>query len=190
VTEFSKIPHPERKHLPAYNCPARIRVFHGLRLETENVTVYRQATLPPPFGRKSVPSPSACKSCIKVTEGNLDQTTILQVAGQLERQGATGATDPVGVIESGAPGDDVGHADQADDIVDHRRLSEQAVDGQQGRLVAHDAASALDALQQHGLLAADTRRLASSCLRSAALAAIRWVYSSTISPSGISPANC
>ena len=51
--------------------------------------------------------------------------------------------------------DDAGHVDERLDVVDHRRLVEQALVDRERRLVARLAAVALDRVEQRGLLAAD-----------------------------------
>ena len=49
------------------------------------------------------------------------------------------------------------HVDERLDVVDHRRLPEQALDDRERRLVARLAAVALDRAEDRGLLAADVR---------------------------------
>ena len=62
---------------------------------------------------------------------------------------------PMLAIELGALGQDDRHGGQRDDVVDDRRLAEQALVRRQRRLGAHLAALALQAVEQRGLLAAD-----------------------------------
>ncbi len=88
-------------------------------------------------------------------EGALDQAATADVAGELDRHGAARATHAVVAIGRGTVGQDPGHAGEADDVVDHGRLAEEARYRRQRRLEADLAAPALQALQQRGLLAAD-----------------------------------
>ena len=80
---------------------------------------------------------------------------MLDVAGQLDRQGAARLAHAIVAVELRAAVKDDRHGGQGDHVVDDRRLAEQAGDGRQRRLEAHHAALAFQAFQQRGFLAAD-----------------------------------
>ena len=90
-------------------------------------------------------------------KGALHQAAVSDVARQLERQGAGGATHAEVFVESSAFGQDEGHAGQGDHVVDHGGLAEQTLDGRQWGLGPHDAAFAFDALEHGGFFAAHIR---------------------------------
>ena len=88
-------------------------------------------------------------------KASLDQAAVLDVAGELDRQRAERAAHAVIGIGLGAVLQDPRHGREGHDVVDERRLAEEALERRDRRLGPHDAALALQALQQRGLLAAD-----------------------------------
>ncbi len=84
-----------------------------------------------------------------------DQSAVLEVAGQLDRQRAARATHAeVAVVRRAALENDR-HRGQRNHVVDDGGLAEQALDRRQGRAVAHLGALAFEAFEQRGFLAAD-----------------------------------
>jgi hypothetical protein len=88
-------------------------------------------------------------------EGHFDQAAVFDVAGQLEGQRAARPSAAKVAVGRRPLRQDVGHAGEGNQVVDQRRLAEQAGDRRQRRLGADDAALAFDAFQQRGFLAAD-----------------------------------
>ena len=80
---------------------------------------------------------------------------MLDVAGQLEGQRAARATGAERSVALGAAHQDLGNGGEREDVVDHRRLAEEAVVRGQRRLGPHLTTLALEALEQRRLLAAD-----------------------------------
>src|ERR1700682_3962332 len=80
---------------------------------------------------------------------------MLDVAGELNRQRASRTPHSKVLIEGGAALEDYRNGRERDHVVDDRRLSKQAGDRGNRRLVAHHPALALETLEHRGLLAAD-----------------------------------
>ncbi len=79
---------------------------------------------------------------------------MLEVAGELYRQGSARAAHAEVTIVGTALVENDGHRGQRDHIVDHSRLTKQPLDRRQGRLEPHQTPLAFEALQQGGFLAA------------------------------------
>ena len=88
-------------------------------------------------------------------EGGLVKAAMLQVAGELDRDGAMGAADAEVAVELGAAVHDDWDRGERHDVVDDRRLAEQALQRGQRRFGADDAALAFEAVEERGFLAAD-----------------------------------
>src|SRR5262249_36250214 len=88
-------------------------------------------------------------------KGALDQSTALDVAGELDRHRAARAPHAVVSVVVRTLGKDDRHARERDEVVDHGRLREQAGDGRERWLGTYLSALAFEALQQRRLLAAD-----------------------------------
>src|SRR5690606_14365517 len=79
----------------------------------------------------------------------------LDVAGELHGQRAARAADAEVFVELRALVENDRHGRERNDVVDDRRLAEEALDRGQRRTVAHHAALALEALEERRFLAAD-----------------------------------
>src|SRR5690606_7236275 len=88
-------------------------------------------------------------------EGNLDQATAPDVAGELEGQRPARAPHAVLLVVRAALVEDDGHARQGDHVVDYRGFAEEAFDSRQRGLETHHAALAFEAFEQGSLLSAD-----------------------------------
>ncbi len=88
-------------------------------------------------------------------EGRFVEAAVLDVAGELDRHRAARATHAVVGIGLRTLGKNERHRREREHVVDHGRAAEQALVGGERRLGANDAALALEAFEQRGLLAAD-----------------------------------
>ena len=89
--------------------------------------------------------------------GHFDQAGPGDLAGQREDLRALARLGADGAEPLGAVGDDRRQVGQRLDVVDDRRLAEQAADRRERRPGARHAALALDAVDQGRLFAADER---------------------------------
>ena len=96
--------------------------------------------------RKMIPQPMVRELCLRAA---------LEVAGELERQGAARATHPVILVEGRTFREDHRQRRQRDHVVDHRRLAEETLDRGQRRTEPHFGTLAFQTLEQRGFLAAD-----------------------------------
>ena len=88
-------------------------------------------------------------------EGLLDQAAVLDVAGELEGQGAARPAHAIVLVGRTALGEDEGNGGKAQHVVDDGGLAEQALERRDRRLRPHHAALALEAFEHRGFLAAD-----------------------------------
>src|SRR3982074_2511181 len=88
-------------------------------------------------------------------ERDLEQSTMSDIACELDRHRAARAAHAEIGVSFGAAGEDEGDRRERQHVVDHGGLAEQALVRGQRRLGADDAAAAFEAFQQRGFLAAD-----------------------------------
>src|SRR6476661_3789458 len=86
-------------------------------------------------------------------EGRLEQAAVLDVAGELDRHGAAGASHAEIAVIGGALAHDDRHGCERQHVVDHGGLPEQPDMGGKRRLGTDLASLAFKALQKRGLLA-------------------------------------